>query len=200
MSQLALRCLTQIGGRPSLGPKGTLAGLQCLSVPVSVARRVVAPKKKKHQKAQAPSVALLARLAMDRAIALAGEPGLQISPSRVGLTGLDTYFWIAPAPRAIAAQASVPGVAVTARARPVQYVWKFGDGAPKVTSTPGRPWTPAHPGTIAHQYQTRSRYRITVQIIWRATWRIGSVSGAPWVHLQRRPAESSLCAKRSPRW
>jgi hypothetical protein len=111
---------------------------------------------------------------MDRAIALAGEPGLQIAPSRVGLTGLDTYFWIAPAPRPIAAQARVPGVAVTARARPMQYVWTFGDGAHKVTSTPGRPWTPARPGTIAHQYQARSRYTVTVQIVWSATWRIGS--------------------------
>jgi hypothetical protein len=174
VSQLALHCLTQIGGPPSLGAKATLAGLQCLSVPVAVVRQTVNQKKGKHAKPPAPSVALLARLAMDRAIALAGEPGLELAPSRVGLTGLDTYFWIAPAPRPIAAQARVPGVALTARARPVQYLWTFGDGTHKVTSTAGRPWTPARPGTIAHQYQARSRYTVTVQIVWSATWRIGS--------------------------
>jgi hypothetical protein len=173
VSETALHCLTQTGTGPSLGPKSTLAGLQCLSMPIPPAIKAAAKKPGKRPKAPPPPPAVLAELAVDRAIALAGKPEFQIAPSRVGLTGLDSYFWIAPAPRPIAAQAAVPGLVVTARARPVQYVWRFGDGSEQVTSTPGRPWTPDRPGNIAHQYQTRDRYTVSVQVIWNATWRVG---------------------------
>jgi hypothetical protein len=162
-----------MGGPPSLGPKATLAGLQCLSL----ARPPIVPSKpankSKRSKKPAVSPQLLAKLAVDRAIALAGKPGLQLAPARVGLTGLDTYFWVAPRPRPIAAQAAVPGLRVTARARPVQYIWRFGDGGQAETFGPGRPWTPSHLGSIAHDYQTRGRYAVSVEIIWSASWRIG---------------------------
>lgn len=174
VSSVALHCLGTMGGPPSLGPKATLAGLQCLSL----ARPPIVPIKpaKNGKRSHRPSVSpqLLAKLAVDRAIALAGKPGLQLAPARVGLTGLDTFFWVAPRPRPVVAQAAVPGLRVTARAHPVQYIWHFGDGGEAVTVGPGRPWTRTHPGSIAHDYQTRARYAVSVQIIWKANWRIGA--------------------------
>jgi hypothetical protein len=173
VSPLALHCLSATGTSPSLGPRGTLMGLQCLSVPGLPALPTKPAKNGKRSKRPTVSPQVLAQVAVDRAIALAGKPGLHLSPARVGLTGLDTYFWVAPPPRPISAQAAVPGVTVTAQARPVQYVWRFGEGEHLVTSGPGRPWTRTRPGSVAHQYQTRSRYAVSVQVMWVATWRIG---------------------------
>lgn len=127
-----------------------------------------------------PSPEELAQIATDRAIALAPKPAIEIAPSRLGLTGLDSYFWLNQEPQTIRASASVPGLSVLAEARPVQYVWGFGDGIDKVTSGPGRPWTRRQPGDISHLYETRGRYDVLVEVIWEARWR---VSGGGWNNL-----------------
>jgi hypothetical protein len=173
VSQLALHCLSQVGQPPGLGQKGSLQGLQCVSLPRPPPSQPVRTKHGKKQKPAPPSPQVLARLAIDKAIALAVKPEIRIAPARVGLTGLDSYFWISPRPHPVAATAAVPGVAVTARAQPAQYLWRFGDGAELVSHGPGRPWTRDLPGSIAHQYQARDRYTVSVQIIWRASWRTG---------------------------
>jgi hypothetical protein len=84
----------------------------------------------------------LAVLAADRAIAAAPRLRLRVAPSDVGLTGLESYFWLANRPQPITAVARVPGLTVVAEARPVQYVWQFGDGAEEVTTEPGTPLAP----------------------------------------------------------
>jgi hypothetical protein len=124
-----------------------------------------------------PSPEELARIAADRAIALAPKPRLRFAPRAVGLTGLPSYFWLARRPRAITASAGVPRLTVTAQARPVQYVWGFDDGGEKVTRKSGRRWRARRPGNIGHVYQARGRYRATVEVIWEARWRIG---GGAW--------------------
>lgn len=112
---------------------------------------------------------------MDQAVGLAPDPRLRIDPGRIGLTGLDSFFSVPP-PRPIQVSASVPGFTVTAEARPVQYVWDFGDGAATTTSGPGRPWTRRRPGTIAHLYETHGTYDVGVEVMWAARWRLGSGS------------------------
>jgi hypothetical protein len=97
----------------------------------------------------------------------------------VGLTGLASYFWLARRPRPITATAGVPGLTVTAQARPIQYVWDFGDGAEKVTRKSGRPWRARRPGSIGHVYETRGRYRTGVEVVWEARWRIGRGAWRP---------------------
>jgi hypothetical protein len=116
---------------------------------------------------------VIAQSLADRAIALAARPRIEIAPRRIGLTGLNSYFWLATPLHPITATATVPGLDVTAEARPVQYVWRFGDGAEEVSYGPGRPWTRDHPGDIAHLYEARGRYRVSVQAIWQARWHIG---------------------------
>jgi hypothetical protein len=104
---------------------------------------------------------------------------MRLAPRAVGLTGLASYFWLARRPRPITASAGVPGLTVTAQARPVQFVWDFGDGAEKTTRKSGRRWRARRPGNIAHVYQTRGRYRTTVEVIWEARWRVGGGSWRP---------------------
>lgn len=136
------------------------------------------PNKKKTKARPTPEQ--LAAAAADRAIALAPRPRLRMAPSAVGLTGLPSYFWVRPRPQPIRAVAEVPGLRVEAEARPVQYVWDFGDGAERVTTYPGRPWRRQRPGNIAHTYERRDRYEVSVEVIWEARWRIGA---GPWRHL-----------------
>lgn len=114
---------------------------------------------------------------MDRAIALAPKPQLRITPRARGLAGLESYFFLAERPRSIRAQANAGGLVVTAEARPVQYVWTFGDGSDDVTRHHGRRWTKKRPGNIDHIYEAKHRYRVRVEVIWRARWRIGL---GPW--------------------
>ncbi|MDQ3766521.1 MAG: PKD domain-containing protein [Actinomycetota bacterium] len=110
-------------------------------------------------------------IAADRAMALAPSPVIEVAPEQIGLTGLDSFFWLAEAPGPITATAGVSGLTVTAEARPVEYVWDFGDGQEKVTTEPGRPWTKASEGSISHLYEATGSYDLGVEIVWRARWR-----------------------------
>jgi hypothetical protein len=120
---------------------------------------------------------VLVRRAFDQAVALAAQPELTIAPARVGLTGLESYFWLAERPRPISATASAGGLSVTAQAAPAQYVWSFGEGDATVTDHTGRPWTRQAPGNIAHLYETRGAYDVSVEVVWEARWRSG---GGAW--------------------
>ena len=126
-----------------------------------------------------PSPEQLAAIAADRAMDLAQNPELEIAPSRIGLTGLDSFFWLAEEPRPVQATASAGGLSVTAEAQPVQYVWDFGDDTDKVTEDPGRPWTRWRDGSVAHMYETRARYDVAVEVVWSARWRIGAGTWVP---------------------
>ena len=110
-------------------------------------------------------------IAADKAMALAPSPLIETAPKQIGLTGLDSFFWLAEPPGPITATAGVPDLTVTAEARPIQYVWNFGDGHEEVTTEPGRPWTEDSAGSIAHLYETKGDYDLGVEIIWRARWR-----------------------------
>ena len=136
-----------------------------------------APDKAVASGPRGPSPEELARTAVDRAVALAPSPRLDIAPSRLGLTGLDSYFWLAEPLRPITATAGVPGLTVTARAVPTRYVWNFGDGTDAVTAGPGTEWTRRRPGSISHLYETKGSYVVAVSVIWQASF---SVNGGPW--------------------
>ena len=126
-----------------------------------------------------PSPEELAALAADRAMALAPEPVIEVAPNQIGLTGLESFFWLAQPPEPITATAGVPGLEVVAEARPVQFVWSFGDGADEVTSDPGRPFTRGRLGSISHLYETKGRYELAVEVVWEARWRTGSSAWQP---------------------
>jgi hypothetical protein len=113
---------------------------------------------------------------IDRVIELVAAPELDIAPSDIGLTGLETYVWIdEPAPVSISASAG--GTTVDARAFPSQYLWDWGDGNDTLTYDSGRPWTRHRPGSIEHIYETRGRYDLSAEVVWEAQWRI---NGGSW--------------------
>ncbi|MBK5228566.1 MAG: PKD domain-containing protein [Actinobacteria bacterium] len=127
-----------------------------------------------------PSPEEIARTLADRAVSLAPEPDLRVTPSGIGLTGLESYFWLETSPSPIEATAQAGPVLVTAQARAVQYVWNFGDGSDMVTNGSGRRWSASRGGNIGHVYETRGRYELAVDVVWEARWRIGA---GPWQSL-----------------
>jgi len=62
---------------------------------------------------------------IDRVIELVAAPELEIAPSEIGLTGLETYVWI-DEPRPVGVTAAAGGTTVEARAYPTQYLWDWG--------------------------------------------------------------------------
>jgi hypothetical protein len=127
-----------------------------------------------------PSPEALAQLAFERVVSLAPNPELGIAPARLGLTGLPSYFWVDGELAPVTATAGVPGLTVTAEARPVRYQWDFDDGSTRSTRHPGRPWTRTRDGNVGHLYETKGRYEPGVTVLWAARWR---VNGGPWAPL-----------------
>jgi hypothetical protein len=85
-------------------------------------------------------------------------PGrIQASPSasRGGLTGVHSWFWLAPAPRRERLSISLGGERVSVTAVP-GVAWRFGDGA-ALFGGAGRAYAPGPPpaGSIRHLYETR---------------------------------------------
>ena len=98
------------------------------------------------------------------AIAAAIAARLELFPGRIhaspaasrgGLTGADSWFWLAPAPRREVLSISLRGERVSVSAEP-SIEWRFGDGAALVGGA-GRPYTPGPPpaDAIRHLYETR---------------------------------------------
>lgn len=143
-------------------------GLTCVLPPPPKPQVGDAPRRRP------PTPDEVARRLADRAIALAPRPRLRFAPARRGLTGLPSFFWLAERPRPITATAGVGGLLVTAQARPVQFVWNYGDGTDAATRGPGRRWTKRRAGTIKHTYEGKGRYALEVEVIWQARWRIGT--------------------------
>lgn len=116
-----------------------------------------------------------------------------LSPSGDQLVGLPTWLSMSPLSwGAVSASASVPGVSVTATARPVRAVWSTGDGGSVVCSGPGERWTPgvdprASSPDCGHTFEQSSMgeqgsvFAVSVEVTWEVTWagagRSGSVPG-----------------------
>lgn len=139
----------------------------------------------------AVSPQILARQA--RARLTLPPPVIGLNPAGDQLVGLPTWVSLTPAswqPRS--ATAAVPGVSVTATARPVTATWLFGDGTALVCHTPGTTWTPGmDPATASpdcgHVYRRSSAtavggtFTVTVTIAWQVTWagagQAGTIAG-----------------------
>ena len=163
--------VTDIAGEyQATGPilRGETSGC-LLSVPVEVAD---APRGRGPRAPKPPSPTRI----LDRVIELVAAPELELAPSEIGLTGLETYVWVErPAPVAVSAAAGA--TRVDARAFATQYLWDWGDGDDTLTYDPGRPWSRFGPGSIGHLYETRGRYELSVEVVWEAQWRI---DGGAW--------------------
>jgi hypothetical protein len=125
-------------------------------------------------------------------------PGdINTSPSRAGLTGAPSWFWLDPAPRRQSLSISLGGETVSVIADPT-VEWRFGDGA-SLDGGPGVPYQAdaSSADAIEHVYQARclpgdqghdpyvlascgrDGYAVVAHVVWRITYSAaGPVGGA----------------------
>lgn len=148
------------------------------------------------QEAEAPqpTPAQLAQSARDQL--RLPSPRIETNPVGEQLVDLPTWLWLDRRQwGAVSATASVPGVSVTAVARPTSVVWTMGDGSSVTCNGPGTPYGMAGPRTSAsdspqsaspdcgHTYrsssagQPDSAYPVSATVHWTVTWSSAGQSG-----------------------
>lgn len=125
-------------------------------------------------------------------------PGeIKTSPTREGLTGAQSWFWLAPAPTRQSLSISLAGETVNVTAEPT-VEWRFGDGT-AVAGGPGVPYQAdaAASDAITHVYDTRclpgdqghdpyvlascgqGGYSVEALVVWRVSYSAtGPVAGS----------------------
>jgi hypothetical protein len=123
-----------------------------------------------------------------------GKPQIGMAPQSTGrgLVGLPVWMWTDVGETTwgpVSRTASVPGLAVTARAEVTQIVWSMGDGGSVTCTTAGTPYQPAYQGTkspdCGWKYERPSppggRYTVTATATWSIEWWVvggGETGGA----------------------
>lgn len=130
--------------------------------------------------AAAPSPAQLARQA--RSQLRLPSPRIVANPAGEQLVNLPTWMWVDPASWDTRwATAQVPGVVVTAVARPTSVSWSMGDGTSVSCPGPGTPFAPGGDPRAAspdcgHVYrdssaaQARQAFPVVATVHWSVIW------------------------------
>ncbi|HEX9099012.1 MAG TPA: hypothetical protein VF956_05950 [Candidatus Dormibacteraeota bacterium] len=95
------------------------------------------------------------------------------NPAGVGLVGLDSWFWLDPAPHTVTIHEISGGTDYAITATPVSAAWDFGDGGiadVAGASGYGQPY-PQH-STITHVYEAHNQdgYRVGASVRYAVTW------------------------------
>ncbi|WP_275560537.1 hypothetical protein [Streptomyces sp. 5-6(2022)] len=124
------------------------------------------------------------------------SPKIKASPADEQLVTLPTWLWLErSAWRRVTATASVPGVSVTAVARPTSVDWSMGDGGSKVCHGPGTPYRPSEASKptsnprksspdCGYTYRSSSAgqpgdaYPVSATVHWSVTWSGADQSGS----------------------
>ena len=128
------------------------------------------------------------------------EPAVRMNPpvGRNNLVRLKTWLWVDPSSWGErTSTASVPGVTVTARARPVKVTWGMGNGDRVVCNGPGTPYDTSRPAasqstTCGYEYRHTSAaepgqaYTVTATVEWEASWSASGVAGGGALPAVRR--------------
>lgn len=114
-------------------------------------------------------------------------PPVEIGASpALGLTGLESWFWVdgaARAPRSLTR--SGEGITIDLEVALARVVWDFGDGT-SLAAGLGEP--PPERSNVAHTYETKGRYAVGVRFEHTARYR---VDGGAWITLDAVAATAS---------
>lgn len=140
---------------------------------------------------RAPGAVSPAQLAEQaRSQLLLPSPRIKANPVGAQLVNLPTWLWVDPADwGSRSASAQVPGVVVTAVARPTSVSWSMGDGTSVTCSGQGTPFAAsgdprAGSPDCGHVYRSSSAgqvgqaFAVTATVHWAVTWAGAGQSGA----------------------
>lgn len=117
------------------------------------------------------------------------RPTISASPGGTQLVNLPTWLWLSNGWTPVSATASVPGVSVTAVAKPVSVTWSMGDGSSVTCATAGTPYTTnrdpkSTSPDCGHTYRKSSAgqpadaFSVTATVNWTVTWSGAGQTGA----------------------
>ena len=99
--------------------------------------------------------------------------GVAASPARLGLVGLDTWFWLDPAPRPVTIREADGGIDYSITATPLSADWGFGDGthASLIGALGfGQPYP--QQSSVTHIFEAHSQggYLVDASVRYTLTW------------------------------
>jgi PKD domain len=89
-------------------------------------------------------------------------PSFGFDPATLGLTQLQTWFWLGGVGGPVTVTVEIRGYTVTTIAHPVAYYWWFGDSASAVGQSAGSQSDPS----VTHTYVTKGSYQVEVIVAW----------------------------------
>jgi hypothetical protein len=115
----------------------------------------------------------------------ANQSRVVANPMAPGLVGLDTWFWVSPAPSVMTARETHPGIDYTLTAAPVGADWDFGDGTnARFPDVSGFGQAYPRPSSVSHVYEAHSQagYGVHASVRYSVTWtaRIGGRVVGPY--------------------
>jgi hypothetical protein len=112
-------------------------------------------------------------------------PAIRVNPAppAAQLVFLPTWMWLDGSSwGSRSATASVPGLSVTATAKPAKLMFSTGDGASVSCPGPGTAWTTGKDPNAAspdcgHTYQRPGSFTVTATVTWQISWAGGGQTG-----------------------
>lgn len=117
------------------------------------------------------------------------SPVIRLSPSAVQMVRVPTWLWLERAMWGpVKKSVEVPGMRVTATARPLRVVWSMGEGGQVVCDGPGTPYSPSFPPEAespdcGYTYRRSSvgeangTFAVSAAVTWDVAWEGGGESG-----------------------
>ena len=107
------------------------------------------------------------------------------NPAGVGLVGLDSWFWLDPAPHAVTIHEITGGNDYAITATPQSATWDFGDGGIADLVGPsgyGRPYP--QPSSITHVFEAHAQdgYIVRASVRYAVTWTATMAGRSPETH------------------
>jgi hypothetical protein len=99
---------------------------------------------------------------------------VQFNPEKVGLTQLPTWFWAEGVPQVVSVSIQIGGYTITTEARPVAYMWHFGDGTSATTTNAGTATDPS----VEHTYFEAGTYDVSVIIEYTGSFSYAGPNGS----------------------
>ena len=100
-------------------------------------------------------------------------PRVAANPGLVGLVGLDSWFWLDPAPRPLTIDEQDRGTDYAITATPLSVAWDFGDGGGVSLAGPdgyGRPPPQRSPVTHVYEAHSQAGYLVQASVRYEVTW------------------------------
>jgi hypothetical protein len=102
-------------------------------------------------------------------------PTIGVSPAPFGLVGLETWYWLNPAPATTTTDLNLSGYRYRVTQAPTGVDWAFGDGSTQALAAPeglGLAYPAQSPITHVYQRHSAAGYPVSATVRWSLSWSV----------------------------